>query len=91
MQLLCCKQTALVSAAVFAHGRTCLEEQQPQQPDTQHERISRQYPAAALQVRTAVGLVRQEGVLALWKGWLPGVTRGILYGGAQQQHQQQQG
>jgi hypothetical protein len=37
-----------------------------------------------------VSLVRQEGVLALWKGWLPGVTRGILYGGEQQLRQQQQ-
>jgi hypothetical protein len=44
-----------------------------------------------LQVQTALTLVRQDGVLALWKGWLPAVTRGILYGGEQQQqHQQQQ-
>jgi hypothetical protein len=42
------------------------------------------------QVQTATALVRQEGVLALWKGWLPAVTRGILYGGAHAQQQQQQ-
>jgi hypothetical protein len=40
-----------------------------------------------MQVQTAATLVRQEGVLALWKGWLPAVTRGILYGGAQAQQQ----
>ena len=32
-------------------------------------------------VGTAVGIFRQEGVLALWRGVSPGVTRHIIYTG----------
>lgn len=39
-------------------------------------------PAAALQVATAVSLVRNEGVLALYSGLGPAVLRGLTYGGA---------
>lgn len=38
--------------------------------------------AALLQVATAVSLVRNEGVLALYSGLGPAVLRGLTYGGA---------
>jgi hypothetical protein len=34
-----------------------------------------------LQVSTGVLIVREEGVLRLWAGWRPAVTRAMLYGG----------
>lgn len=38
-----------------------------------------------LQVTTGVLIVRHEGLLRLWAGWGPGVTRAMCYGGEREE------
>jgi solute carrier family 25 uncoupling protein 8/9 len=41
-------------------------------------------PASRNLAATGWGIVRHEGVAALWQGVTPAVARGVVYGGAQQ-------
>lgn len=68
----CCaiSRTEEVGAASIS-GSKCICRQQPH------------LQGAAVQVTTAVNIVRQEGVLVLWSGWQASVARSFLYGGEQ--------